>query len=213
MAIRVILADDHTIVLDGLRLLLEGQPDIKVIGTASNGLEVVRQVETLHPDVVIIDIAMPELNGVEATRQIHEIAPDTHVVILSMYSSTEHIFQALRAGALGYVLKESAGAELVEAVHTVKVGRPYLSQKLTVVMNDDSSRHKDRSPLERLTSREVQVLQLTVEGKSAAEIAASLSLSPKTVETYRSRLMHKLGLTDLPSLVKFAIQHGLTPLT
>jgi DNA-binding NarL/FixJ family response regulator len=211
MTIRVFLADDHAIVVEGLRLLLERQIDIKVIGTANNGLEVVRQVAKFQPDVVVMDIAMPEMNGIEATRQIADRCPNTRVVILSMLSTTEHVFQALRAGALGYVLKESAGAELVDAVHTVQMGRPYLSHKLTETIDAEISYNK--SPLERLTSRELQVLQLTVEGKSASEIAGSLSLSPKTVETYRSRLMHKLGLNDLPSLVKFAIQHGLTPLT
>src|SRR4051794_28274761 len=132
MIIRVFLADDHAVVLDGLRLLLERQSDFKVVGTASNGLEVVRQVVRLCPDVVIMDISMPELNGVEATRQIQETNPATRIVILSMHSTAEHIFQALRAGALGYVLKESAGAELVEAVRTVNAGRPYLSYKLSV---------------------------------------------------------------------------------
>src|SRR5258706_11876116 len=166
MSIRVVLADDHTVVLEGLHLLLEKQPDIKVVGTGSNGLEVVRQVIRLRPDIVIMDIAMPELNGVEATRQIHETSPATHVVMLSMHSTAEHIFQALRAGALGYVLKESAGTELVEAVRTVHLGRPYLSYKLTLTMGDDVSR-EGKSPLERLTTRELQVLQLTVEGKSA----------------------------------------------
>ncbi len=210
MSIRVFLADDHIVVLDGLRLLLERQPDMKVVGAASDGHEVVRQVTQLRPDIVVMDIAMPELNGVEATWQIQEAAPLTRVVILSMHSTPEHIFQALRAGALGYVLKQSAGTELVEAIRAVNAGRPYLSQKLTETIQIDSERQV-KSPLQRLTRREVQVLQLTVEGRSAAEIAASLSISPGTVATYRWRLMHKLGLNDLPSLVKFAIQHGLTP--
>jgi DNA-binding NarL/FixJ family response regulator len=212
MTIQVFLADDHAVVLDGLRLLLERQPDIRVVGIASNGLEVVQRVVAQQPDVVIMDIAMPELNGIEATRQIQEIRPTTRIVILSMLSTAEHIFQALRAGALGYVLKQSAGTELVDAVRIVYGGHPYLSNKLVGTIQGEVNLN-DKSPLERLTRRELQVLQLTVEGKSAAEIAASLSLSPKTVETYRSRLMQKLGLSDLPSLVKFAIQHGLTPLT
>ncbi len=210
MSIRIFLADDHVVVLDGLRLLLEKQPDMKVVGAASNGREVVHQVIRSHPDVVVMDIAMPELNGVEATRQIHAAAPSTHVVILSMHSSPEHIFQSLRAGALGYVLKQSAGTELVEAIRAVNAGRPYLSHKLNETMKPDSERQA-KSPVERISRRELQVLQLTVEGKSAAEIASSLSLTPGTVATYRWRLMHKLGLSDLPSLVKFAIQHGLTP--
>jgi len=196
--------------VDGLRSLLETQPDMKVVGAASNGRDVVRQAVALRPDVIVMDIAMPELNGVDATRQVHQECPATRVVILSMHSTAEHIFQALRAGALGYVLKESAGAELVLAIRTVYAGRPYLSHKLTDTIKLDTGSN-GKSPLERLTRREVQVLQLTVEGKSAAEIGSSLLLSPKTIETYRSRLMHKLGLNDLPSLVKFAIQHGLTP--
>src|SRR5258706_15090668 len=211
MSIRVVLADDHTVVLEGLHLLLEKQPDIKVVGTGSNGLEVVRQVIRLRPDIVIMDIAMPELNGVEATRQIHETSPATHVVMLSMHSTSEHIFQALRAGALGYVLKQSAGTELVEAVRAVNAGHQYLSKKLKETREADFV-HQVESPLEHLTRRELQVLQLTVEGKSAAEIAVSLSVTPGTVATYRWRLMSKLGLTNLPSLVKFAMQHGLTPL-
>ncbi len=210
MPIRVFLADDHIVVLDGLRLLLERQPDMKVVGAASDGQEVVRQVTQLRPDVVVMDIAMPELNGVAATWQIQETAPPTRVVILSMHSTPEHIFQALRAGALGYVLKQSAGTELVEAIRAVSAGRPYLSQKLTETI-EIASGQQVKSPLQRLSRREVQVLQLTVEGKSAAEIASSLSVTAGTVATYRWRLMHKLGLSDLPSLVKFAIQHGLTP--
>jgi DNA-binding NarL/FixJ family response regulator len=197
-------------VLDGLRLLLDSQADLKVIGAVTSGQEVVRQVIRTHPDVVVMDIAMPELNGVEATRQIHAAAPGIRIVMLSMHSTSEHIFQALRAGALGYVLKQSAGTELVEAIRAVHAGRPYLSQKLTESVETEPEREM-RSPLERITKRELEVLQLTVEGKSAAEIARHLSLTPGTVATYRWRLMHKLGLSDLPSLVKFAIQHGLTP--
>src|SRR5260221_12683892 len=161
MTIQVFLADDHVVVLDGLRLLLEKQSDMKVIGTASNGREAVHQITQLIPDVVVMDIAMPELNGVEATRQILSSAPSTHIVILSMHSTPEHIFQALRAGALGYVLKQSAGTELVEAIRAVKAGRPYLSDKLTESLDTDYTR-QDKSPLERLSRRELQVLQLTV---------------------------------------------------
>lgn len=216
MSITVFLADDHTVVREGLRLLLESEDDIKVVGDASNGRDAVRQVMRLCPDVVILDMAMPELNGAEATQQIRERCPSTQVIILSMYSTTEHIFRALQAGALGYVIKESAGVELVNAIHAVHADRRYLSQKISDQMIDEYIRKRKasgaKSPLARLSARERETLQLVVEGKSSVEIAEILFLSPKTVETYRSRLMQKLGLKDLPSLVKFAIQHGLTPL-
>jgi len=213
MTITVLLADDHAVVRDGLRLLLEAQSDITVIGEASNGREVVSQAERLQPDVIVMDIAMPELNGIEATRQIRALYPSTHIVILSMHSTSEHVFRAFQAGALGYLLKESAGAEVVDAVRAAHARRRYLSQKLVDSgIYDALDQRRAESPLDRLSAREREILQLIVEGQSSAEIAGLLSLSPKTVETYRSRLMHKLGLGDLPSLVKFAIQHGLTPL-
>jgi DNA-binding NarL/FixJ family response regulator len=216
MTIRVFLADDHDVVRDGLRFILEAQGDINVIGDAADGRQAVCEVEQLHPDVVVMDIAMPELNGIEVTHQIQETCPSTQVVILSMYSTPEHIFRALQAGARGYLLKESAGQEVVNAVRAVHCGRRYLSQRIAETVIDDYVHQRqsamDRSPLQRLSPREREILQLVVEGKSSAEIAEKLFLSPKTVETYRSRLMQKLGLENLPSLVKFAIQHGLTPL-
>jgi len=211
--ISVLLADDHAVVRDGLRALLEAQTDIEVVGDAANGREVLRLAQQLHPDVVVMDIAMPELNGVEATQQMHDAYPSTQVLILSMHSTTEHIFRALQAGARGYLLKDSAGAEVADAVRVVHAGRRYLSQKIAATVIDDyiAERHRT-SPLESLSSRERQILQLVAEGKSSAEIAAILFLSPKTVDTYRSRLMHKLDIGDLPSLVKFAIQHGVIQL-
>ena len=216
MSITVFLADDHAVVRDGLRVLLEAQPDISVIGDAANGRAAVHLVAQLCPDVVIMDIAMPDLNGIEAARKISEVCPSTQVIILSMHSTTEHIFRALQAGARGYLLKESAGIEVVNAVRAVHAGHRYLSQKISDWLIDDYVRQRQaagaKSPLARLSPREREVVQLVVEGKSNAEIAGILSLSLKTVETYRSRLMHKLGISDLPGLVRFAIQHGLTPL-
>ena len=215
LVITVFLADDHAVVRDGLRVLLETQPDISVIGDAADGRDAVHQVARLCPDVAIIDIAMPELNGIEATRRIGEVCPSSQVIILSMHSTNEHVFRAMKAGARGYLLKESAGAEVVSAVRAVHSNHRYLSQKLTDSLIDDylhQRRATDVSPLARLSSREQEVLQLVVEGKSSAEVGEILSLSFKTVETYRSRLMQKLGISDLPSLVKFAVQHGLTPL-
>ena len=216
MSITVFLADDHAVVRDGLRVLLEAQPDIRVIGDAADGRETVRRVTRLCPDVVVLDIAMPELNGIEAAREITQVCPSTQVIFLSMHSTTEHIFRALQAGAHGYLLKESAGIEVVNAVRAVHAGHRYLSPKISDSLIDDYVHQRQvaeaQSPLARLSPREREVLQLVVEGKSSAEIAGILSLSLKTVETYRSRLMQKLDISDLPSLVKFAIQHGLTPL-
>jgi len=210
MTIAVFLVDDHAVMRDGLRLLLEAQPDMRVIGEAATGHEAVRQVPLRAPDVVIMDIAMADLNGVEATRQIRALCPDTRVVILSMYAAEEHVLHAIQAGALGYVLKESAGADVVDAVRAAHAGRQYLSAKIAGARA--AIRRPDASRLQRLSDREREILQLTVEGRSSAQIALMLALSPKTVETYRSRLMHKLDMNDLPSLVKFAIRHGLTSL-
>lgn len=212
--IKVFISDDHAIIRDGLRLLLESRLDIKVVGEAENGRETVINVQELCPDIVILDIAMPELNGIEATRLIKKRCSHTEVIILSMYASMEVIFQAFRAGALGYILKESVGAEVINAVYAVNRGVRYISKKIDEIMVENYVNKRLKldkiSPFESLSHREREVLQLVVEGKSSIEIAKSLSLSPKTIETYRSRLMHKLGIKDLPSLVKFAVQHGLT---
>jgi len=212
--IRVLLADDHAVVRDGLRMVLEAQPDINVVGDAANGKEAVRQAEELQPDIVIMDILMSELNGIEATRKICEVNPNTRIVILTMHTSCEHVHRALKAGAEGYVLKESAGREVVNAVRLVHGGHRYLSQKIMDTMVDEYIRLREdlpeKSPLERLTPREREVLQLVVEGKSSKEIGKILFLSPKTVETYRSRLMGKLGVENLTNLIRFAVEHGLT---
>ena len=214
MPIKVFLADDHAIVLDGLCALLEVEKDIRIVGVASNGREAVRQVQNLNPDVVIMDIAMPKLNGIEATQQILEIFPSIRVIILSMHSSNEYIFRALQAGARGYLLKASAGQEVVKAIRKVHDGNRYFSEFITEIVIDDYMYQRQtpwrERPLERLSAREREVLQMVVEGKSSVEIAKDLFLSPKTSETYRSRLMQKLGVSDLPSLVKFAIRHGVT---
>ena len=216
MSIRVFLADDHAMVRDGLRLLLETQPDVKVVGSAANGRDAIRQVDQLRPDIVIMDITMPALNGIDAAQQIRATSPSTQVIILSVHSSSEHVSRALRAGAHGYLLKESAGIEAINAIRSVQAGHRYLSQKISDQMVDEHLRAPEtnagESPLERLSPREREIMQLVVEGQSSAEIARRIFLSPKTVETYRSRLMGKLGVKDLPSLIRFAIQHGLTPL-
>ena len=214
MTIRVFLADDHAVVRDGIEALLLTEHNIEVVGHADNGREAVRLIHKLQPAVVVMDIAMPELNGIEATAQITEKDATIRVVILSMHDTSEHIFQALKAGAKGYLIKESAGKEVVAAVRAVFNGQRYLSQRIKEKMINDYILNRQQlppqSPLEKLSDRERQILQLVVEGKSSAQVAKVLFISPKTVETYRSRLMQKLGVKDLPGLVKFAIQNGLT---
>ena len=212
MSIHVFIADDHAVVRDGLRFLLEAQKDITVIGQAANGREAVRKVSRLNPHVVLMDVGMPDLNGIEATKQIREGCPPARVIILSMHHSSEHIFRAMNAGARGYVLKESAGAEVIAAVRAVHVGKCYLSRKISErIWDAQLGRNKGmevKDPLATLSQREREVLQLVVEGKKSSEIAGSLFLSSKTVDTYRSRLMKKLNIKNIPDLTKFAIQHG-----
>lgn len=216
MSITVFLADDHAVLRDGLRLLLEMQHDIEVVGDAADGREAVRKVNELVPDVVILDILMPELNGIEAARQILQDTPSVQIIVLSMNSNSEHVFRALQAGARGYLLKASAGSEVVKAIRTVHAGRRYLSQDISDKMIDAYIYQREtaeaNNPLTQLSPREMEVLQLVVEGKSNAAIAATLVLSPDTIKTYRKRIMQKLGINDLPGLVKFAILHGLTTL-
>lgn len=215
MTIKVLLADDHVVVRDGLRLILEADGDMTVVGDAANGREAVRMARELHPDVVLMDIAMPELNGIDATQRVREQCPSSQVVILSMHATTEHVHRALQAGARGYLLKESAGQEVAAAIRAVHDGHRYLSERIAETALDGCARQGaaplDKSPIEQLSSREREVLQLVAEGKSSAHIATLLHLSPKTIDTYRGRIMGKLGVHDLPALVRFAIEHGLTP--
>jgi DNA-binding NarL/FixJ family response regulator len=213
MAIKVLIADDHGVVAEGLRFVVEAQADMEVIATVQDSREAVRRSMEEGPDVVLIDHAMPVLNGTEATRLIRERRPETHVIILSMYSNRVHVLRALQAGATGYVVKKSAAKEVVDAIRVVHRGGRYLSRELADSLIDQAV-HKTGSedPLERLSSRERQVLQMLAEGHVVADIATTLSLSPKTVETYRARMMEKLEIHDFASLIKFAIQHGITSL-
>ncbi len=217
MIITVFLADDHAVMRDGLRLLLQAQPDIQVVGEAANGRDAVSGVAKLGPEIAVLDIAMPELDGIEATRRIREACPATQVVVLSMHSTPAHVFRALQAGARGYLLKESAGAEVVNAIRAVHTGHRYLSREISDQVIEEYVRWRETSggddPLARLSPREYQVLRFVVDGKTSAEIAEILSLSPKTVEGYRSRIMEKLDVHDIPGLVKFAIQRGVIPLS
>lgn len=210
--ITILLADDHAIVRDGLRALLHGQSDLEVVGAAANGREAVQEASRLQPQVVVMDIAMPELNGVEAAIQIRETCPSTAILIVSMHSSTEHVVRALRAGCRGYLLKDCAGTEVVDAIRAVHAGQRYLGQKIESTVIDDYIAKRGGDPLEQLSRREREILRHLAAGRSNIEIARLLGLSPKTVHTYRIRMMQKLELQALPALVRFAIQHGLTQL-
>lgn len=214
--IRVMLVDDHTVVREGLKAVLEAHPRIQVVGDVASGKEAIRLVADLHPDVVIMDIWMPEMDGIVTTRRILEIDLQVKVIFLTMLGTPEHVQRALQAGGSGYLLKESAGREVVEAVLAVEAGHQYLSQAVTRILANiylSQPGHASlQTRLERLSQREREVLDLVVRGKSSAEIGELLHLSPKTVESYRSRLMRKLEIEDLPSLVRFAIQQGLLPL-
>jgi len=209
MTIRVLLADDHALIREGLRALLTAATGIEVVGEVRTGREAERQVAQLNPDVVLMDIAMPDLNGIEAARAIHAKCPAVRIVMLSMHATAEYVYRAFEAGACGYLLKEVAVEEVITAVRTVHAGKRFLSPALAESVPGPSAGHA-RSPVDRLSTRERQVLQLVVEGRTSSEIARMIHLSPKSVETYRSRLMSKLGVGDVPSLVKFALEHGLT---
>lgn len=209
--IRVILVDDHALVRDGISRLLEAQADMQVIGSFGDGDAAVRFSAREDPDVAVIDVAMPQSSGIDITRRLRDAAPETSVLVLSMHSNPEYVHQALLAGALGYVAKESAGPVLVEAIRTVHAGRRYLSDTLGYeALQRYQASAEQRDPLGLLSARERQVLRHTVEGKTIAQTAAQLGVSPKSVETYRSRVMTKLGIVDLPGLVKFAIRNGIT---
>ena len=211
MPIRILIADDHGVVAEGLKHVVETQPDMQVVAIVGDGREAVRMAREVQPDVVLMDLSMPELNGADATRAILERDANCKVIALSMYVEREYVRRALKAGASGYVVKRSAAKEVVEAIRAVHAGQRYLSPRVADVVIDDYSEERD-DPLARLSAREREVLQLLAEGRTGAEIAQRLSLSQKTVETYRARLVEKLGIRDVAGLVRFAIQRGLVSL-
>jgi len=213
LSVKVLIVDDHSIVREGLKVILESHNDIHVVGEAADGHKAVEQATMLRPDVILMDIAMPALNGIEATRIISESIPASKIIILSMHHTSEHIFRAVRAGARGYLFKESVGNEVVAAIRSVLKGQRFFGRGVELpfdIINRDFGT-LPKSLLESLSIREHEVMQHVVEGRTSAEIALLLSLSPKSVETYRSRLMLKLGIKNIPALVKFALQHGITP--
>ncbi|HTB11614.1 MAG TPA: response regulator transcription factor [Bryobacteraceae bacterium] len=206
--IRILLADDHALVRHGFRMILAAQPDMEIAGEAGNGKEAVELAQTLKPDVVVMDVTMPELNGIEATRRLIELSPRSRVLALSMHKDAVYVREILRAGARGYLLKDSADADLLAAVRAVAKGEGYLSPGVSDAVLSDYRRHVT-DPLDLLTSREREVLQLIAEGKTNKEIATSLNLSVYTVEAHRGRLMEKLNLHSTGELVRFAVRSGL----
>jgi DNA-binding NarL/FixJ family response regulator len=214
MSIKVILADDHKIMRDGLRSLLEKEPDIEVVAEAEDGRTAVQQVQELSPDIVIMDVSMQDLNGIEATRQIIAKYPDVKVLALSMHSDKTYVAGILSAGASGYLLKDSAFDELAEAIRVVISGQFYLSSRVAGIVTKDYVRHlsgaSDPSTHSNLTAREREVLQLLAEGKSKKQVALQLNMSVKTVETHRQNIMEKLDIYSIAELTKYAIREGLT---
>jgi DNA-binding NarL/FixJ family response regulator len=208
--IRVLLAEDHALVRSGLHALLQRMPDVEVVGEAGDGREAVALAEQLHPDVILMDISMPLLNGIEATRRVTAQMPRVRVIMLSVHSSEEYVAQALTAGAAGYVLKGADTAELELGIRAVAAGHSYLTPAVSrQVIDEYVSRVSARAPQSVLTPRQREVLQLIAEGKTSKDVANLLGVSLKTVETHRSQLMRRLGLHDIPALVRYAIREGL----
>ena len=213
MPIRILLADDHTVVRDGLRALLEKQPDMAVVAEAADGRDSIRMAEEQAPDVVIMDIAMPNLNGIEATRRILAANPRTAVVMLSMHQDESYVLRSLKAGAKGYLLKDSLRSEVIDAIHAVTQGRSFLTRKVSRMLQEDymhqlESRGLDDS-YELLTDREREILQMVAEGKSNKEVASVLNISPTTVETHRAHILQKLGIHSVPELILYAVRKGI----
>src|SRR6185437_2868536 len=213
MAVRILLADDHTLMRQGLRHILESRPDLDIVAEASSGIEAVELARALKPDVAVVDVAMKELNGIEATSQIIKHSPHTAVLMLSMYSDERYVLRAVKAGARGYVLKNSAGEELVQAIHAVQKGTAFFSPAVAQIFQNGFERLSDARDVndrfELLTDRERQVYQLLAEGNSNKEIAKRLNLSLHTVETHRWRIMEKLDLHSTAELVLSAVRRGM----
>jgi two-component system, NarL family, response regulator NreC len=215
MTVTVLLADDHPIVRQGLRHLLEAESDVTVVGEANNGLQAVQLTEKFRPNVLILDIMMPDLNGLEVLRQVKERVPGTYCIVLSMQSADVYVVEALKAGAIGYVLKETGPSELVNAVQQVIRGERYLSPRLSERLIDvliQTTEKMTADPYQTLTTREREVLQMAAEGLSTSEIAKRLSISPRTAELHRGRMMNKLRLHNQTELIRYALKRGILPM-
>jgi two-component system response regulator NreC len=213
MTIRILLADDHTILRAGLKMMLNAQPDMEVIGEAQDGRQAINEALRHHPDVVLMDITMPDINGIDATRQIKRLLPDVKVLVLTMHENDEYVFQALRAGASGYIVKEAVDTELFTALHVVQTGQFYLSPTAqSIIVGDYLQRVRtgeEKDSYSTLTEREREILKLVAEGFTNNQIAERLVISPKTVDTHRTHVMDKLNLHSRAELVKYAMRRGL----
>jgi two-component system, NarL family, response regulator NreC len=211
--LRILLADDHIVMRTGLRALLERQPDLEVVGESENGRETVELAASVRPDVVVMDVGMPVLNGIEATKTIVTQRPTTAVVILSMHADESYVMRALKAGARGYLLKDSAAADLINAIHAVSQNKSFFSPKVSRILAEDYVRVlKQKGAVDSydlLTSREREILQLLAEGKANKEVAAALNISPYTVETHRSHILEKLNLHNPAELILYAVRKGI----
>ena len=211
--VRILLADDHNILRDGMRLLLERQPGFVVVGEAADGREIIDLACEHHPDVIVMDIAMPNMNGIEATRRIVEKQPETGVVILSMHYDESYILRSLKAGARAYLLKDSLKVELISAIRAASEGRSFFSPKISRVLQEDYiealGRKDADDTYELLTDREREILQLVAEGKTNKEIASLLNVSLYTVDTHRTHILQKLNLHSVPELILYAVRKGI----
>jgi two-component system response regulator NreC len=213
MSIRILLADDHTILRAGLKMMLNAQPDMEVVGEAQDGRQALQEAQRLQPDIILMDITMPDMNGIEATKQLKKILPDVKVLILTMHEHEEYVFQALRAGASGYMLKEAADTDLISALRIIQSGQFYLSPTAQSVMVGDYLQRvrtgEEKDSYSSLTEREREILKLVAEGYTNNQIAERLVISPKTVDTHRTHIMDKLNLHSRAELVKYAMRRGL----
>jgi DNA-binding NarL/FixJ family response regulator len=209
--IRVLVADDHTMVREGLVSILNRMPDVQIVGEAGDGEEAVAKARELKPDVVVLDITMPRLNGLEAARRIRKTLPDTAVLILTMHEEPEYVLRTMRAGVVGYLVKDGAASELIAAIRALNAGRPYFGSQAVRALAEayQEDRALPEDPCGRLTDRERQIFMLIVEGCTNAKVADRLCISPKTVENHRTRLMEKLGVHNTAELLRYAARHGL----
>jgi len=215
LTVTILLADDHPLIRQGLRTLLEAESGFSVVGEAKDGLQAVRLAESLQPSILIVDLMMPNLNGLEVLKQVRHRSPNTHMIVLSMQSAEPYVVETFRSGAIGYVLKDSAPGELITAIRQALVNEKYLSPKLREPLIDMIAKvgeNVNMDPYETLTDREREVLQMAAEGKTAPEIARQLSISHRTVELHRSRMMNKMGFRTQTELVRYAIKRGILPM-